>query len=61
MKAGVCLREIGRMMGYSESTISRELAGRADYGHLYLNPAKPEPQGGYVTDSSGQRDFETRE
>ena len=40
---GVCLREIGRMMGRSASTISRELAGQADYGRPQLNPAKPEP------------------
>ncbi len=42
-ETGVCLREIGRMMGRSASTISRELAGQADYGRPQLNPAKPEP------------------
>ena len=42
-EAGVCLREIGRMMGRSASTISRGLAGQADYGRPQLNPAKPEP------------------
>ena len=42
-EAGVCLREIGRMMGHSASTISRELPGQADYGRPQLNPAKPEP------------------
>ncbi len=35
--------KIGRMMGRSASTISRELAGQADYGRPQLNPAKPEP------------------
>ncbi len=42
-EAGVCLREIGRMMGRSASTISRGLAGQADYGRPQLNRAKPEP------------------
>ena len=56
-EAGVCLREIGRMMGHSASTISRELRDRPiAVAHSSTRP-NPSPQGGYVTDSSGQWGF----